>query len=330
MQKQNNFTILLIGGAGYIGSHMLLALQEKNYHVIVLDNLSTGHENILDDSVTFINGSLADKNLLNTIFTENNIDVVMHFAAFIEVGESITNPAKYYQNNLVATLNLLDTMVAHKVNYFIFSSTAAIFGEPQYLPINSDHPKNPINPYGRSKLMVEQVLADYDRAYGLKYASLRYFNAAGADPQVRTGEQHHPESHLIPLVLQVANKRKPSIQIYGDDYDTADGTCIRDYIHVVDLCVAHELALTQLLKNKQSRCYNLGNGNGFSVKDIIDTALVVTEREIPIEYAARRPGDPAVLIADASETIAALDWQIQFPELTDIILHAWQWELKCH
>lgn len=327
---QKRLTILLIGGAGYIGSHMLLALQEKNYQVIVLDNLSTGHEKLLTDGIKFIKGSLDNKDLLNKIFTENNIDVVMHFAAFIEVGESIIHPAKYYQNNLVATLTLLDVMVAHKVNYFIFSSTAAIFGEPQYLPIDSQHPKNPINPYGKSKLMVEQVLADYDRAYGLKYASLRYFNAAGADPQTRTGELHHPETHLIPLVLQVANNRRTAIQIYGDDYDTEDGTCIRDYIHVVDLCTAHELALVNLFNAKQSRCYNLGNGNGFSVKAIIDTAFRVTGQAIPIEYATRRPGDPAVLIADASETIEALNWQIQFPNLEDIILHAWQWELQCH
>jgi UDP-glucose 4-epimerase len=316
-------TILVIGGAGFIGSHMVLHLLEQQYQVVVLDNLSTGHQR-------FVKGSLDDPLILQQIFSKYDIDVVMHFAAFIEVGESVNHPRKYYENNVIATLRLLENMLAHDIKHFIFSSSAAIFGEPHYIPIDLNHPKAPLSPYGRSKWMVEQILSDFDTAYGLKYASLRYFNASGADPKGRAGEWHQPETHLIPLVLQVAHKKRAVVQVFGSDYDTPDGTCIRDYIHVCDLCTAHELAMKQLVNTQQSATYNLGNGEGFSVKQVIQIARDVTGRDIPVQKAPRRQGDPARLVADARQAQEALQWHIQYPKLTDIIAHAWQWELACH
>ncbi|MBL4648029.1 MAG: UDP-glucose 4-epimerase GalE [Gammaproteobacteria bacterium] len=320
--------ILIVGGAGYIGTHKVVCLLEQGYHPIVLDNVTTGHQkNILGGQ--FIAGDCGNKTLLDKIFTEHAIDAVMHFAAYSQVGESVQAPQKYYQNNVANTLTLLDAMLAHHVKHFIFSSTAAIFGEPQYIPINEQHPKNPLNPYGRSKWMVEQVLQDYDAAYGLKSVCLRYFNAAGADPQGRIGECHEPESHLIPLVLQTAAGKREQITIFGDDYATADGTCIRDYIHVTDLCDAHWLALQQLLLTKHSAVYNLGNGDGFSVKEVIASAKQVTGRNFNVAIAPRRPGDPARLIADARQAQQALSWQPRYADLASIIAHAWQWEMTC-
>ena len=319
--------VLVVGGAGYIGSHMADRLLRENIEVTTFDNLSGGYR----DSVlggNFIEGDLADTNLLGKVFDENKFDAVMHFASFIEVGESIISPAKYYFNNVTNTQNLLDAMIKHGVLNFIFSSTAAIFGEPQYVPIDEKHPMNPINPYGRTKLIVEQMLADYDRAYGMKSVSLRYFNAAGADPETRIGERHVPESHLIPLVLQVASGRRESISIFGQDYDTPDGTCIRDYIHICDLCEAHLLAINLLYSRNESAAYNLGNGNGFSVKEVIDTAKKVTGREIPVEVAERRVGDPARLVADAALARKELNWEPTFASLETIIRHAWLWEEK--
>jgi len=319
--------VLVVGGAGYIGSHMVIRLLQENADVTTFDNLSGGYR----DSVLggdFIEGDLADTNLLDKVFSENNFDAVMHFASFIEVGESILSPAKYYQNNVTNTQNLLDAMVKHGVLNFIFSSTAAIFGEPEYVPIDEKHPMKPINPYGRTKLIVEQILADYDRAYGLKSIALRYFNAAGADPETRIGERHVPESHLIPLVLQAASGRRKSISIFGQDYDTPDGTCIRDYIHICDLCEAHLLAIKTLQSNHESAAYNLGNGNGFSVKEVIDTAKKVTGQDIPVEIAERRVGDPARLVADAGLARKELNWKPAFSSLESIIKHAWLWEEK--
>jgi len=278
--------VLVVGGAGYIGSHMVKLLGGKGCDVTVLDNLSSGHA----DAVLagrLVEGDLADVAMLDELFADNAFDVVMHFASSILVGESVTDPAKYYRNNVTNTQNLLDAMVKHEVKHFIFSSTAAIFGEPEYCPIDEKHPKAPINPYGRSKWMVEQILEDYDRAYGLKSICLRYFNAAGADPEGALGERHDPETHLIPLVLQAASGKRDAITVFGRDYDTEDGTCIRDYIHVNDLCDAHWLAIGKLLSDGESGRFNLGNGNGFSVQQVIDVCRQVTGKEITVIEGAR-------------------------------------------
>ena len=320
-------TILVVGGAGYIGSHMVKRLAELGCDVTTLDNLSSGHRDAVQCG-EFVHGDIADRQLLDDLFRSRQFDAVMHFASFIQVGESVQHPAKYYQNNVVNTLKLLDAMRVHGVNHFIFSSTAATFGEPQYTPIDERHPQQPINPYGHTKLMIEQALADYDKAYGLKSVCLRYFNAAGADPEGELGERHEPETHLIPLVLQAASGRRPHISVYGQDYDTPDGTCIRDYVHINDLCQAHWLALQSLMQGDASQAYNLGNGNGFSVQQVIDAARRVTGREIAVEYAPRRAGDPARLVADARRATEALGWQPEYADLDTLILHAWQWELK--
>ena len=317
--------ILVVGGAGYIGSHMVDLLRKHNYSVVVLDNLSTGHREAVLDA-EFIEGDLADKNSLKQLFDQHKFIAVMHFAAFMQVGESVANPAKYYHNNICNTLNLLDVMLNSDVKHFVFSSTAAVYGNPEYTPIDIAHPKNPINPYGKTKWMMEQILDDYDIAYGLKSICLRYFNAAGSDPKCRMGENHDPETHLIPLILQAASGRKSEVKVFGNDYDTKDGTCVRDYIHVVDLCDAHLLALENLLKNSVSKKYNLGNGNGFSVRKVVDTAKRVTGKSFSVIDAPKRAGDPAVLVADAALAKQELDWQPKYADLDTIIEHAWRWE----
>ncbi len=319
--------ILVVGGAGYIGSHMVKHLGQLGCQVTTLDNLSGGHRDAVLHG-DFVHGDIADRTLLDDLFARRKFDAVIHFASFIQVGESMVAPAKYYQNNVVNTLNLLNAMNAFGVDKFIFSSTAATFGEPQYTPINEAHPQQPINPYGRSKLMVEQALADYDRAYGLKSVSLRYFNAAGADPDGQLGERHDPETHLIPLVLQTAAGRRPHISVFGRDYDTPDGTCIRDYIHINDLCDAHWLALQSLCDGAGCQAYNLGNGSGFSVQEVIDTARMVTGCEMPVQDAPRREGDPARLVADATLAREKLGWQPRYADLDVIIAHAWRWEQR--
>lgn len=317
--------ILVVGGAGYIGSHMALMLGNKGYQVVILDDLSSGHKEAIL-SGEFIKGSIGDSALLDNVFSQHKFDAVMHFASFIQVGESMKEPAKYYHNNLINSINLLDAMLRHGVKRFIFSSTAAIFGEPDYTPINESHPKRPTSPYGVSKWMVEQVLQDYDRAYDLKSICLRYFNAAGADPEARIGECHEPESHLIPLLLQVGSGKRECVQVYGRDYPTSDGTCIRDYIHIVDLCAAHELALMQLMRNGRSAAYNLGNGKGFSVQQVIDTVQEVIGRKIQIVDSPRRPGDPACLVSDSALARRELGWSPVYPDLRTIVSHAWNWE----
>lgn len=322
-----NKTFLIVGGAGYIGSHMVLMLQELGYQVIVVDNLSTGFADAVLGA-KLIQADIHDYYKIDEIFKCHDIDVVMHFAAHIDVGESVRDPFKYYRNNVVATQTLLECMVANKIKHFVFSSTAAIFGEPQYVPIDEVHAKDPINPYGRSKLMVEQMLESYDQAYGLKSICLRYFNAAGADPSTRLGERHDPETHLIPLVLQAASGRRKTISIFGDDYDTLDGTCVRDYIHIVDLCKAHLLASEYMLKEQKSMRFNLGNGNGYSVNQVIEAAKVITNKNIVVQHAARREGDPATLVADAAFAYKTLSWITAYPNLEEIIEHAWKWELK--
>lgn len=323
----NNKTILVVGGAGYIGSHMVKMLLEADYKVVTLDNLSGGYRDaVIGGEFEYVD--LANKTELERVFKKYQFDAVMHFASYIQVGESVIKPVMYYENNVVNTLNLLDVMVKYDVKSFIFSSTAALFGEPEYTPIDEKHPTNPINPYGRSKLMIEQILADYDKAYDVKSISLRYFNAAGADPEGLLGERHEPETHLIPLILQAASGRRESISIFGRDYDTPDGTCIRDYIHIVDLCSAHLLALEKIMTEKMSHAYNLGNGNGFSVQEVIDTVIKVTEKVIKVVDEARRVGDPSVLVADATLAKSELCWVPQYSDLSTIIEHGWQWEMK--
>jgi UDP-glucose 4-epimerase len=306
---------------------MALMLSQQGAEVIVLDDLSSGHADAVL-SGRLAQGSIEDTGLLDHLFTDEKFDGVMHFASFIQVGESVRQPAKYYRNNVTHTINLLDAMVRHRVKNFIFSSTAAIFGQPEYVPIDEAHPKQPINPYGRSKWMVEQVLQDYDSAYGLQSVCLRYFNAAGADPEARIGETHDPETHLIPLLLQVASGRRESAQIFGDDYDTPDGTCIRDYIHVLDLAAVHSLALAQLINGASSAAYNLGNGNGFSVRQVIETVGQVTMKPVPVIHAGRRAGDPARLVADSRLARKDLGWTPLYPDISTIVSHAWNWERK--
>jgi len=318
--------LLVIGGAGYIGSHMVKFLHNEGCQVTTLDNFSSGHrKSVLYGNV--IEGDFGDYYILNQIF-KNKFDAVFHFASSIQVGESVINPEKYYQNNLVNTIKLLNSMKEHGILKFIFSSTAAIFGNPISIPIDESHPKNPISPYGRSKLMVEQILSDYDRAYGLNYISLRYFNASGADPEGELGECHSPETHLIPLVLQAASGRINSINLFGNDYNTKDGTCVRDYIHVGDLCRAHWLALKSLMSGHESQSFNLGNGVGFSVKDIIEAAKLVTMLDIPVVSHPRRPGDPDILVADSTLAQSQLGWVPQYSDIAVIIDHAWNWEKK--
>jgi UDP-glucose 4-epimerase len=302
---------------------MVKYLARAGHAVTTLDNLITGHADAVKYGSLVI-GDMADTALLNNLFQTQSFDAVMHFAAFSQVGESVRHPAKYYQNNVSNTVNLLDAMVRHSIRHFIFSSTAATFGEPQTPRINESHPQNPINPYGRSKLMVEQLLEDYDQAYGLKSVCLRYFNAAGADPEGELSERHEPETHLIPLVLQVAAGKRDAISVFGTDYPTDDGSCVRDYIHVQDLCAAHLQALEWLHRTDQSQRFNLGNGDGFSVLTVIQTAEIVTGRPIPIERVARRLGDPARLIADARAAEHHLGWQPRHRALDQIIIDAWR------
>ncbi|MES2900795.1 MAG: UDP-glucose 4-epimerase GalE [Pseudomonadota bacterium] len=318
-------TILVVGGAGYIGAQMVKRLVAASYRPIVLDNLSGGRRESVKCGQLVV-ADVGDAGVLEALMQAFEFDAVMHFASFIQVGESVADPARYYDNNVGNTVRLLSAMVRHKIRRFIFSSTAAIFGEPHYVPIDEKHPKEPINPYGRSKWMVEQILSDFDRAYGVRSSCLRYFNAAGADPDGETGECHEPETHLIPLVLQVASGRRGAINIYGENYETADGTCVRDYIHVADLADAHLLALEALLDGGPSTRYNLGNGAGYSILDVIGAAERVTGSTIKRESGPRRPGDPPVLVADASLAKAQLRWRPQFASLDTIIEHAWQWE----
>jgi UDP-glucose 4-epimerase len=324
--------ILVTGGAGYIGAHAVKALEDRGFQVIILDNLVYGHQELVKANLAcrLVVGDISDRNLLDKLFTTTKIDAVMHFAAFAYVGESVTDPAKYYQNNLVGTLTLLDAMRQHGVTNFVFSSTCATYGNPQSIPITEDHPQQPINPYGAGKLMVERVLQDYAPAYGLKSVIFRYFNAAGADPDGMFGEDHNPETHLIPLILQAAAGKRKAISVFGTDYDTPDGTCIRDYIHVTDLAQAHVLGLEYLLEHQISQIFNLGNGSGFSVKEVIDTAKQVTGQEISIEECPRRAGDPAVLIGSGTKARQILGWEPKYADLTTIIKHAWKWHQHRH
>lgn len=325
-------TILVTGGAGYIGSHAVLALQQAGYGVIVLDNLVYGHRDIVEKvlQVELVIGDTGDRPLLDQVFATHRIDAVMHFAAYAYVGESVSDPEKYYRNNFVGTLTLLEAMRSASVNRFVFSSTCATYGVPNTVPIPEDHPQNPINPYGATKLMIERVLQDFDKAYDFKSVCFRYFNAAGADPNGRLGEDHNPETHLIPLVLLTALGKRESVSIFGTDYPTPDGTCIRDYIHVTDLAQAHVLGLEYLMKGGETAVFNLGNGNGFSVKEVIETARQITGHPIPAVERDRRSGDPPALVGSSDRARTLLGWNPQYADLNQILTHAWNWHQRRH
>ncbi len=321
--------ILVTGGAGYIGSHTIKALLERGYRVVALDNLSVGHrEFVLCDD--FVQADLLDRAALERVFEKYPIRSVIHFAARTAVGESVENPEIYYYNNVVGTLNLLSAMRAHGVDEIVFSSSAAVYGDPERIPIPEDHPKHPKSPYGKTKLMMEEILSDYSHAYGIKYVALRYFNAAGSDPEGEIGEWHDPETHLIPIVLEAAYGIRDHVEIFGTDYPTPDGTCIRDFIHVVDLAEAHVLALERLREGKASSAYNLGTGVGHSVREVIEACKRVTGRDFQVVEGPRRPGDPPALVADPTKARQELGWKPRFTELEEIIATAWNWMLKLH
>ncbi len=320
-------SILVCGGAGYIGSHINKLLAQKGYDTIVYDNLIYGHREAVKWG-KFVEADLCDRAALDCVFSENKIDAVFHFAAFAYVGESVTEPAKYYFNNVCNTLNLLEAMRDHGCDKIIFSSTCATYGIPEKLPITEDMPQNPINPYGATKLMVERIFKDYNTAYGLKYVALRYFNAAGADPDCDIGENHNPETHIIPLVLDAAYGKRPDIKVFGSDYPTRDGTCIRDYIHVTDLADAHLLALEYLNKGGESGFFNLGNENGTSVLEVIDSVKRVTGKDFKVTLVPRRPGDPPMLVGSSKRAQEVLGWKPRFADIDTITKHAAEWYKK--
>jgi UDP-glucose 4-epimerase len=323
-------SVLITGGAGYIGSHVVLALRDRGTDVVVVDNLVYGHREVLDplEGVELVVGDIADRPLMKHVFETHSIEAVMHFSAYAYVGESVGNPSKYYRNNVVAMLNLLDETVAAGINKFVFSSTCATYGVPSEMPITENGLQNPINPYGMTKLTAERMLRDYDTAYGLKSVAFRYFNAAGADPAGRSGENHDPETHLIPLIFDAVCGRRPAIEIFGDDYETADGTCVRDYIHVADLASAHLLGLDYLTEHLCSQQLNLSTGAGCSVLEVIQAVERVTGQSVPVKFAPRRAGDPPVLVGDASNARTVLGWKPHYAELDVIIEHAWNWYKK--
>lgn len=316
--------VLVAGGAGYIGSQVNLDLNREGHQTVVLDSLIKGHREAVKVG-KLIQGDINDTELVKTIIRQEQIEAVIHFAAHSLVGESVTHPAKYFQNNIGGGQALLDAMIASGVKQIVFSSTAAVYGEPKEIPIKEDNPKNPTNPYGFSKLTFEGIMQAYERAYGLRFIALRYFNAAGADSVGNMGEDHQPESHLIPIVLQTALGQREFLELYGTDYPTVDGTCIRDYIHVSDLSQAHLLALKALAGGAESKAYNLGNGHGYSNRQVIETAEQVSGRKIPVKEAPRRSGDPAVLVASSGRIQVELGWKPRYPELETIIRDAWRW-----
>jgi UDP-arabinose 4-epimerase len=320
-------TILVTGGAGYIGSHACKVLAQAGYQPVVYDNLARGHREAVRWGPLEV-GDVADRARLDAVLRQYQPAAAMHFAAYAYVGESVENPALYYRNNVGGTLTLLEALCDHGLDQLVFSSTCAIYGVPQQSPIAEDHPCKPINPYGAGKWMIEQMLQDLSAAHGLRSISLRYFNAAGADPDGEIGEAHDPETHLLPLVLEVANNQRPYITIHGDDYETPDGTCIRDYIHVTDLAQAHVLALQALAQGANTTAYNLGNGQGFSVREVIERARSLTGHDIPARIGARRPGDPPVLVGNAGRACDELHWRPQYAGLDRIIDTAWRWHSR--
>lgn len=316
--------ILVCGGAGYIGSHINKMLNQQGYETVVFDNLVYGHREAVKWGELVV-GDIADPQALDELFNKYKFDAVFHFAAYAYVGESVDNPEKYYYNNVANTLNLLHAMKEHGVNKIIFSSTCATYGEPERVPITEDMPQNPINPYGATKLMVERIFKDYNHAYGLQFVVLRYFNAAGADPDGEIGESHNPETHIIPLVLDAASGLKPDVKVFGTDYDTPDGSCVRDYIHVTDLASAHLLALKHLENGGESDFFNLGNERGTSVLDVVESVYRVTGKEFKTTLAERRFGDPAKLVGSSSKAKTILHWNPQYADIDTIISHAWRW-----
>ncbi|UOQ45661.1 UDP-glucose 4-epimerase GalE [Halobacillus salinarum] len=318
-------SVLVCGGAGYIGSHAVAQLLDRNEEVIVVDNLQKGHRDAVLDGAVFYEGDLRDQTFINRVFEENSIDDVIHFAADSLVGESVEQPLKYYDNNVHGAICLLKAMAEHNVKNIVFSSTAAVYGEPEQIPIQETDATDPTNPYGETKLAIEKLLKWAEKAYEIRYVILRYFNVAGADPDGRIGEDHRPETHLIPIILQVAQGKRDRIMIFGDDYPTDDGTCVRDYIHVHDLVNAHLLAIKKLNTNEVSGTYNLGNGQGFTVKEVIDAARRVTGHPIPAETAPRREGDPAQLVASSEKANRELNWNPQHAEMDTMIQTAWDW-----
>ncbi len=322
-----NMRVLVAGGAGFIGSHMTKMLRETGHEAVVYDNLSHGHRDAVSQAQLVV-GDLADSRRLDSLFAAHRFDVVMHFASFIEVGESVSNPAKYYRNNLANMATLLAAMAQHGVARIIFSSSAAVYGEPGCVPIRECHPQQPVNPYGRTKHMAEKLLADYGRVHGLGYTCLRYFNAAGSDPDGMLGERHTPETHLIPLALQAASGRRPCVTVFGTDYDTPDGTCIRDYVHVTDICRAHLRAMDRLCAGATSGAFNLGSENGYSVREVVQAVSRVTGRPVPVVETGRRRGDATRLVADARLARSELAWSPRYPDLDTMIAHAWAWEQK--
>ena len=315
--------ILVTGGTGYIGSHMVISLLEAGYSPIVIDDLSAGNSAAIPSEVPLYTFNIGNKSELDAVFRLEKIDAVMHFAASTDVGESVMHPSKFYQNNTMNTLILLDSMLNHQVNIFIFSSTAAIFGKALHPLMDEDHPKHPINPYGYSKLMCEKIIQDFN-VYGLRSICLRYFNAAGADPLHRIKPQNNPRKNLIPIILDVVCGKRDHIEIFGRDYATPDGTCVRDYIHVMDLCQAHLLALESLFQNGNSACYNLGNGRGYSVQEIIDATKNITQRQFKVLDSERRPGDSPIVIADIRLAQHELNWHPRYPDIETMILHDWE------
>ena len=319
--------ILVTGGAGYIGSHCCKQLYLQGHNPITIDNLVYGHRQAVKWG-EFYRGDIGNPEHLEDCLAKYRIDAVMHFAAYAYVGESVEVPMKYYTNNVLNSIQLLNSLVAHQVRYFIFSSSCATYGNPESIPIDENHGLNPINPYGKTKRMIEEILEDLDAAGNLKFISLRYFNAAGADPDGEIGENHDPETHLIPLVLDAAAGKRKDIKVFGTDYDTPDATCIRDYIHVTDLARAHVLALEKLLNGSSSEVLNLGQGKGYSVLEVIDKVQTITAQKIKVVYADRRPGDPPVLVAANAKAVKELGWQPGLSNLDDIIKTAWNWHQK--
>ena len=321
-------SVLVTGGAGYIGSHAVKVLLQKGYDVVVVDNLETGHKEAVDSKAKLYIGDIADDKLMDKVFKENDIVGVIHFAAYSLVGESMTNPHKYYENNVSKTNHMLESMVRNNVKNLVFSSTAATYGEPERVPILETDKQVPTNVYGQTKLSMEQMIAWYGKIHGLKHVALRYFNVAGAMEDGSIGEAHNPETHLIPIILQVANNKREKLNVFGDDYPTKDGTCIRDYIHVLDLCDAHVLALEYLINGNPSDVFNLGSGEGFSVLEMVNAARKVTTHPIPLQIADRRAGDPAVLIASSGKAKKVLKWNPIREDIEVMIKDAWTWELN--
>ena len=314
----------MTGGVGYVGSHAVKLLVERGEDVICLDDLLFGHPQAACGSKLIV-GDISDRDILRSIFSEHKIDAVLHFAGLRDVGESVVDPQKYYINNISKSLVLIEVMIECGVKRMIFSSSAAVFGEPIVTPIPEDHPKNPTNPYGRTKLMLEEILSEYDTAYGMKSVCLRYFNASGADPSGIIGEDHRPEQHLIPIILQAALGQRRHVSIFGTDWPTPDGTCIRDYVHVSDLAQAHVLALEALRSGHPSSVYNMGNGNGYSVREVVECARKISGVDIRAVEAPRRAGDPAILVASSERIIKALGWKPEYPDLETIVKTAWAW-----